>query len=419
MPETLPMPSATELNEALIARMKGYGNLQSPAIEGAFRAVPRHLFLPEIPCEQAYADDAIPTKRLASGESISSSSQPSMMAIMLEQLGLQPGQNVLEIGAGTGYNAALMAHLVGPTGRVTTVDIDDDIVAVARDHLRAAGCGRVRVVQADGAEGYAAGAPYDRIILTVGAWDIAPAWREQLAPDGRLVLPLALNGPQLAAAFEQRGDILESTSLAVCGFMRLRGPFAGPERRTSFGPSDALSLHHEAELPADAATLTRWLDGDALVADAGSLQAGETMPLWQWLALHEPRFGQLFADADRLPLEDAPHIFGASQSATSWVGVPAITDESGLALLVVASSAPLSDQAADTQRVLSVRGFGDLAPARRMLDLVRAWHAAGKPDERHMRLRVYPIDAGYLLRAGEVALRKRWSLVVVDLNRRR
>ena len=79
------------------------------------------------PREEVYRDQAIVTKRV-DGVSVSSSSQPAIMAVMLEQLAVQPGQRVLEIGAGTGYNAALLAHLVGPTGQVITVDIDAGIV---------------------------------------------------------------------------------------------------------------------------------------------------------------------------------------------------------------------------------------------------------------------------------------------------
>src|SRR2546425_11884958 len=118
------------------------------------------------------------------GEAVSSSSQPEIMATMLEQLGLEPGLRVLEIGAGTGYNAALMAHVVGETGTLTSMDIDDDIVDGARAHLDAAGQSRVRVVLGEGGLGYPAGAPYDRIILTVGAWDVARRGGRSCGPAG-------------------------------------------------------------------------------------------------------------------------------------------------------------------------------------------------------------------------------------------
>ena len=140
---------AAAYHQALIDKLCGDELIQSPLVEAAFRAVPRHLFLPDVPVDQAYEDRAIPTK-FARGRAISSSSQPAMMAIMLEQLDLRPDQRVLEIGAGTGYNAALMAHIVGKTGQVTTLDIDEDIVAAARQHLHSVGADAVQVICADG-----------------------------------------------------------------------------------------------------------------------------------------------------------------------------------------------------------------------------------------------------------------------------
>ena len=118
------------------------------------------------------------------------------MAIMLEQLGLVPGHRVLEIGTGTGCNAALMACLVGEQGSVVTMDIDADLVARARENLAAAGYPDVTVL-GDGGFGAPGYAPYDRVIVTAGAWDLAPDWLAQLGPGGRLVLPLAARDPAL------------------------------------------------------------------------------------------------------------------------------------------------------------------------------------------------------------------------------
>ena len=116
MPRSSGANQITRLHGNYVEELKSKGAIQSPRVEEAFRAVPRHLFLPEVPLERVYRDEAILTKR-QDGQLVSSSSQPTMMAIMLEQLDLQPGHRVLEIGAGSGYNAGLMAHIVGDSGQ--------------------------------------------------------------------------------------------------------------------------------------------------------------------------------------------------------------------------------------------------------------------------------------------------------------
>src|SRR3984885_15844323 len=130
----------------LATRGGGRPPIRDERVAAALHAVPRHLFLPGQPPEAAYRDDAIVTKRDEAGQPISSSSQPAIMAIMLDQLDLAPGHRVLEIGAGTGYNAALMSHIVGPSGQVTRVHIDPELTARAREHLDRGGVGPVTVV---------------------------------------------------------------------------------------------------------------------------------------------------------------------------------------------------------------------------------------------------------------------------------
>lgn len=222
-----PVPAA--LLTQLIDHLRLNDTLHDAEVERAMRIVPRHLFLPDFPPGDAYADIAVPT-RWQGNLAVSSASQPAMVAIMLEQLTVSRGMRVLEVGAGTGYNAALLAELVGPTGSVTTLDIDLDIVEDAVAHLADAGYTHVEAIATDGAAGWPAGAPYDRIILTVGASDITPAWFAQLADGGLIVLPLWLGGVEASIAFRKRGDVLESESLALCGFMRLRGQEASEEQ---------------------------------------------------------------------------------------------------------------------------------------------------------------------------------------------
>jgi SAM-dependent methyltransferase len=143
----------------------------------------------------------------------------------------EPGQRVLEVGAGTGYNAALMSQLVGDDGSVTSIDIDPVVTAEAAANLDEAGISGVQVETGDGWLGEP-GRTFDREMVTAECWDISPQWVDQLAEGGVLVLPLWIGpGLTLAVALEKRGDILVSRSLAICGFMPLRGPHGGPPRR--------------------------------------------------------------------------------------------------------------------------------------------------------------------------------------------
>ena len=181
---------STMLRTRLMERLRTQpGLLRDEHVTHALARVPRHRFLPGVPLEDAYADIAVPT-HFTDGVAISSASQPTIVALMLQQLRPFAGMRVLEIGAGTGYNAALLAELAGPEGQVTTVDIDAEVAAEARAHLDNAGYRAVTVITADGAGGAPARAPFDRIELTVGASDVSPAWSAQLIEDGVLVLPL-------------------------------------------------------------------------------------------------------------------------------------------------------------------------------------------------------------------------------------
>jgi protein-L-isoaspartate(D-aspartate) O-methyltransferase len=118
----------------------------------------------------------------------SSASAPAIMAAMLAALDAQPGERVCEIGTGTGYNAALLAHRLGAEN-VTSVEVDPAVADAARRALHASGYGQVRVVTGDGADGYPPGAPFDRLIATVAAREIPPAWVAQTRPGGRVVVP--------------------------------------------------------------------------------------------------------------------------------------------------------------------------------------------------------------------------------------
>jgi protein-L-isoaspartate(D-aspartate) O-methyltransferase len=412
-----PDQDISTLHQTLVDQLKSAGYITSTPVEAAFRAVPRHLFLPGIAPERAYRDEAIPTKFL-DDQAISSSSQPAIMAIMLEQLGLEPGQHVLEIGAGTGYNAALMAQIVGPAGQVVTIDIDEDIVEAARAHLAAAGLERVQVVCGDGGYGWAAAAPYDRIILTVGAWDIAPAWLEQLKPGGRIVLPLSLAGPQVSIAFEPADGHLASISIMDCGFMRLRGAFAVPEETSlKLGPEPGLQVSFTRERVQDAEAIYRLLSGPAhdlatgVVAKPDEIWGGLSL----WLATREPALCNLSAEGDLANSGIVPYLFGWNGHHTVRA-TSGVLDEAGLAVLMQPrGQPPAPDAPNDAAFELFVRSFGSSdAAAQRLIDQVVAWDAAGRPATWQLEIRAYPHDSCYVPLAGEVIIPKRWTRLVLS-----
>ena len=213
----------SELRARMIDQLKK-GLAMSEVVERALRAVPREAFLPGTDLNQVYSGMVVPTKWDAAGTPTSSSSEVGVMAVMADQLDLAEGQRVLEIGSGTGYNAAMLASIVGEQGQVTTVEIDSDLAESAREHLLRTGFERVEVRAADGWFGWPDSAPYDRIELTASTKDVSPSWVAQLSDDGRLLLPLrTLAGSQMLVAFRKSGVELHSTSIRPGGFLPLRG----------------------------------------------------------------------------------------------------------------------------------------------------------------------------------------------------
>ncbi|MGJ5751481.1 protein-L-isoaspartate(D-aspartate) O-methyltransferase [Streptomyces puniciscabiei] len=204
---------AVAAREALVREIDAEGAFAGdPVWREAFAAVPRHLFVPyyyvagprgyerrwgESPEPEArerwvrgaYEDVPLAT-RLRDGELVSSSSQPSLMARMLAALEVEDGNRLLEVGAGTGYNAALLAHRLGDDDLVTTVDLEPEITESARRHLQAAGF-HPAVVTGDGARGVPERAPFDRIIATCELSTVPRAWLAQCRPGARVLTPLA------------------------------------------------------------------------------------------------------------------------------------------------------------------------------------------------------------------------------------
>jgi protein-L-isoaspartate O-methyltransferase len=246
--------------EALVDTLKSEGKLSSPLVEAAFKQVPRHPFIDHFYLLEkkdrrmqwqqvqpstvqntdtwlrtVYANQPIVTAFDEYKTPTSSSSSPDAMAFMLEQLQLTPGMRVLEIGTGTGYNAALLAHIVGDPHNVFTVEIDEDLALRAQRILDQIVGEGITVDAGNGLRGYAPGAPYDRIIATGSYHRVPLDWLDQLQPGGILLMNL-------------RGH------LGACAFLKVVK--AGPRRvahGTFLAGSDFIELH-DTQVPSHRVT---------------------------------------------------------------------------------------------------------------------------------------------------------------------
>jgi protein-L-isoaspartate(D-aspartate) O-methyltransferase len=390
------------------------GGLAGAAVSEAFLTVPRHVFVPVAPAAGVYEDTAIVIKSDADGLPVSASTQPAMMAIMLEQLGLAAGQRVLEIGTGTGYNAALIAQIVGARGSVVTIDVEPGLADRARARLAAAGFANVAVVCGDGANGVPGLAPYDRIIVTAGVWDLAPPWLAQLGAGGRIVAPVSVRGVQLAVALEHAGTCWAARSARRCGFIRMTGPSAGPEAVLPLGPQPGLhALIADGPAP-EAGPLYAALRGPAAdVPVPSGLRVGgiaELADLDLWLALTEPGLSRLSMMgrhearanpaqrriAGRMPLGGFAGYDGAGRLAVAALAVP-----SGLAR---------SDRPAG----VAVRGYGPGGPALagHLAERAEAWDGRGRPGTSGLELAVYPAGTRPEAAEGNMIIRRTHAVLV-------
>lgn len=333
-------------------------------VADAMATVPRHVFVPEAPLSEAYGLGAVVTHWDVQGVPTSSASAPGTVAGMLEQAQVRPGQRVLEVGAGTGYNAALLAHLVGPSGSVTTIEYDAEVADAARMHLAAYDVDQVRVVTGDGTLGAAEDGPFDRILVTAGAWDVAPAWIEQLASDGRVVLPLRLRGLTRVVAFERDRAGLRSVSVVEDGFIPMKGIGAMPEKNVPLGPGPDLTLRIDDAQPV-APALLEALDNEP------ALEWTDVVAPWAWTPEQDfwlatlPGFCRVFANAEAVAAGRIP------RAKDPW-GAWGIYSGGSLAYLTARQTGGTDDM---PMLQVGACGFGpdgaDLA--RRLTGRVQAW----------------------------------------------
>ncbi|MEM3085927.1 MAG: protein-L-isoaspartate(D-aspartate) O-methyltransferase [Halobacteria archaeon] len=188
-------PSLPDLLEELRARGASERTL------AAMAGVDRALFVPEKLRREAYRDVPLP---IGEGQTISA---PHMVAILCDLLELAPGHKVLEVGGGSGYQAAVMARLAAPGGRLYTVEILPALAERARANLRAAGVSNATVVVGDGSLGLPERAPFDRIAVACSAPDIPPPLLEQLTRGGRMAIPVGRVFQELLLVVKEDGAV--------------------------------------------------------------------------------------------------------------------------------------------------------------------------------------------------------------------
>lgn len=207
-------PLRNRLVDSLVRR----GYVKSTAVERAMRRVPRESFISDRQRHDAYVDTPLP---IGEGQTISA---PHMVAIMAESLELAPGQKVLEVGAGSGYHAAVVAEIIGQEGHLFTVERIEPLARSAELSLQGTGYSdRVTVVVGDGSKGLPQEAPFDRIFLACGAPDIPSALTSQLADGGIMLIPVGGRSYQDLIRVVRKGDRLEKSNLGGCVFVPLIG----------------------------------------------------------------------------------------------------------------------------------------------------------------------------------------------------
>ncbi len=308
-------------------------------------------------------------------------SQPSFVLRMLDLLRLNPGHKVFELGTGSGWNAALMGRLVGPEGRVESVEIIPEMVQAAAQNVESLGISNVHIVTGDGAEGYADYAPYDRAIFTAGAFDLPRYFYEQIREEGLLLVVIKSGGGgDNLFLLRKTGGHFESLESMPCGFVQLRGRYQFENLEP--GVLEKV-IPQWSELQRNEISKRRfWWGGKG---KEGFVWV--TLGIRSFLGITEPTF-RAFKIAKVNEQTKEHHYFGL------W-------DAENGSLLV----------AKDDWLIV----YGNPRAEERLLQRLRQWVELGMPTAACFDLKVYPIDARLHVGDNQWIVRRRdsqflWSL---------
>ena len=206
-----------KLNKGMVNSVNRKGYLKTKEYIDAFLSVKRHMFTPDvweikngswkkyslnyeqpdgILLKKIYNDTAL-TLMVENNRVITTSSQPGVMAIMIEDAHLKEGDSVLEVGTGSGYNISVISNIVKEKGNAVSIELDPKVVAFAKENMRRSKIRNVKVFYGDGGFGVKSGFPYSKIIITTSASDITKSWMMQVENGGIIVLPLMIRGIEM------------------------------------------------------------------------------------------------------------------------------------------------------------------------------------------------------------------------------
>jgi protein-L-isoaspartate(D-aspartate) O-methyltransferase len=307
-------------------------------------------------------------------------SQPSFVLRMLDMLQFEPGQQVFELGAGSGWNAALIGHLAGPEGRVYSLELIPEVAQKASATIETLGIKNVKIIEADGGEGYAPGAPYDRAIFTAGAYDLPHHFFEQIKEGGLLLIVIKNEGGgDNLFLLRKAANYFEAIESMPCGFVQMRGKY----QLISLGPIALEMLPEWSELKhQEISKRPFWWGGKG----KESFQ-WRTLGICSFLGITEPSFFAFRTERTAEQLRE-DHYFGL------W-------DQENRALVIAKDDLLIS--------------YGNSAAEERLMQRIKQWVELGMPSAVSFGLRVYPLDFPLTITENQWLVKRResqflWSL---------
>ena len=347
-------------------------NLIDKKIEAAFLETPRHLFIRRYKLSKQekwhqvtegnfkkhlsilYEDNSLSLWNKNGDKRVSTISQPSLVLYMLNLLQLRSGDKILELGAGSGWNAALMGHIVGESGHIYSMEIIPEVAKMATENIKRFGINNVSIIEGDGSDGYQSESPFDRIVFAAGTFDLPRNLYHQIKKGGLLLVVIKIEGgADNLFLLEKKGEYFESIDSLPCKFV----PVTGKYSLDSLDPIDLEDLPDWIELQSKEISRTPFWWGYKQVNNIWN-----TMPIRFFLSINEPLFQTFQSSTTNSPEKS---FFG-------------IWDRENQSLAI-----------AKNNQIIT---YGNPRAREILLDNVHSWIDLGMPGGTCFKLQIYPVD---------------------------